>query len=95
MSAAGEGAICLGRKQEVGERRRRGAAGDGGEQGALGRLAMAYGRPTPQPPLEGRKIEPARERRTLMARRLSLAVGRHPARAVEQREIGLLLREHG
>ena len=92
MSAVGEGAICLSRKQEIGELGRRRAARDGREHGTLGRLAMAYGRPTPQPPVDGSKIEPARERRTLMARRLSIAVSGDAARAVEQREIGLFLR---
>ena len=92
MSAVGEGAIRLGRKQEIGELGRRSTARDGREHGALGRLAMAYGRPTPQPPVDGGQIGPARERRTLLARRLSIAVSGDAARAVEQRQEGLFLR---
>ena len=55
---------------------------------------MAYRRPTSQPALEGREIRTAGQRRPLPARRLSVAVGRHPAGAVEQGEIGLLLWEY-
>ena len=95
VSAVGEGAIRLGREQKVSERGWRGAGSDGGEHGALGRLPMAYRRPTPQPALEGREIRRARERRTLLARRLPFAVGRDAAGAVEQGEIVLLLGEHG
>ena len=65
--------------------------GHGREHGALGCLAIPYGRPAPQPALKGGKIRPARERRSLLARRLSLAVSRYAARAVEQGEIGLFL----
>ena len=61
--------------------------GHGREHGALGCLAIPYGRPAPQPALKGGKIRPARERRSLLARRLSLAVSRYAARAVEQGEI--------
>ena len=92
VSGVGEGAIRLSREQKVGEDGRRGTSRDGREHGALGRLPMAYGRPTPQPALEGGKIRRTRERRTLPARRFPFAVGRHAAGAVEQGEIILLLR---
>ena len=69
--------------------------GDGGEQGAFGGLAMAHGAPVPQPALEGREIGPARERGALPSRRLAVAVRRDPPGAVEEREIGLLFRQHG
>ena len=42
---------------------------------------MAYRGPPPQPALEARKLGPARERRALLARRLSRAIVRHAARA--------------
>src|SRR5215207_522808 len=93
MAAISEGTVRRRPKQEAGERSRRGAAGDGGEERALGGFAMAHGGPVPQPPPEGGKIGPARERRTLPARRLAVAVGRDAARTMEKGEIGLLLRE--
>ena len=95
MSAAGKGAIRLGVEEEVSERGWRGAGGDGGEQRALGRLSMTHSRPTSQPALEGREVRTACERRPLPSLSLSLAVLRHPAGAVEQGEIGLLLWQYG
>ena len=68
---------------------------DGGEQGAFGGLAMAYGGPVPKPALEGRKIEPARKGSALPSRRLAVAVRRDSAGAVEERKIGFLFRQYG
>ena len=56
MSGIGIGAVGLGGQEEIRERGRRGVAGDGGEHGALGRLAMAHGHPAPQPALERGKV---------------------------------------
>src|SRR3954454_1273230 len=93
MSVVSEGAVRSGREQEAGERSWRGAAGDGGEQGAFGGFAMAHGGPVPQPSLQGGQVRPARERRPLPARRLAVAIRRDAARAVEKRQIGLFLRQ--
>src|SRR5262249_41548068 len=82
VSGIGEGAIRLTRKQEIGELGWPSSARERRQHGALGRFPVAYGRPTPQPAADGGKIGPARERRTLLARRLSIAVSRYAARAV-------------
>src|SRR5262245_27532448 len=94
VSPVGERAVRIGRKQEVGERGWRGASGDGGEQSALGRFAMAHRCPAPQPALKGREIGPARESNTSPPRRLAVAIRRNAASAVEQGEVGLLLRQN-
>ena len=95
VSRVGEGAISVSFEQETGEVGRRGSACDSREHGALGRFAMAYCRPTPQPALDNSKIGLAREWRTLLARRLSLAVGCYAAGAVDQGETDLFLLQHG
>ena len=95
MSAVGKGAVGLGRQQEAGEFARGTSARNGRQHGTLGSFTMAHSRPTPQPALKRGKIGPARKRRTLLARRLPLAVIRHASGAVEEGEIGLLLREQG
>src|SRR5215217_6838733 len=74
MSAIGEGPVRRRREQEVGERRGRGAAGDGGEQGAFGGFAMAHCGPVPQPSLQGGQVRPARERGPPAGGRLAVAV---------------------
>jgi hypothetical protein len=56
---------------------------------------MAHGAPVPQPALEGVEVGPAREWSALPSRRLAIAVRGNPPNAVEQREIGLLFRQHG
>ena len=95
MSGVGERALGLGREQGIGQHRRRETARNRREQGALGRLAMAHMCPTPQPALERGRIGLASQRRTFPPRRLTVAVRRHAARAVEQGEIGFLLWQHG
>ena len=95
VSGVGERPLGLGREQGIGEHSRRDTGRNRREQGALGRLAMAHVCPTPQPALERGRIRPASKRRTFPPRRLAVAVRRHAARAVEQGEIGFLLRQHG
>ena len=95
VAAVGKGALGRGREQDIGERGRREHRRDRGQQGALGRIAMAHGGPAPQPALERGRIGPASKRRAFPSRRLAVAVRRDAARAVEQREIGLLFRQHG
>jgi hypothetical protein len=56
---------------------------------------MAHACPTPQPALEGGRLRPAFKRRTFAPRRLTVAIGRYAARAVEQGEIGFFLWQHG
>ena len=95
MSAIGKGTVGLGRQHEAGEFARGTSARNRSQHGALGSLAMAHSRPTPQPPLERDNVRPARKRRPLLARRLPLAVIRHASGAMEEGQIGLLLREQG
>jgi hypothetical protein len=65
-----------------------------GEQGALGRRAMAHLCPTLQPAFERGRIRPAAKRRAFPPRRLAVAVRRDAACAMKQSEIGVLLRQH-
>jgi hypothetical protein len=91
VSNVGERPFGLGREQGVGEHGGRKARSDPLEQGALGRLAVANLRPAPQPALERGRFQPAFERRAFPPRRLPIAIRRHAARPVEQREIGFVL----
>ena len=88
------GAVRLGREQQVRELGRRCAARNRGQHGALGRLAMAHRHPAPQPALQRGEVGPARERRALPARRRTVAVLGHAPRAVKQRELRFLARQH-
>ena len=95
VSAIGIGAVGLGRKEQIGECRRRGAAGDGGQHGAFGRLPMPHGHPAPQPALEGREVGPARQRCALAARCCTVAIRSDAPRAVKQSKVRLLFRQEG
>ena len=52
MPGVGKRPVGLGREQGIGEDSWRDAGSNRGEQGALGRLAVAYLGPTPEPALE-------------------------------------------
>src|SRR5271165_4085675 len=95
VSAVGEGPLGHGGEQGVGERSARKTGGDPGEQGALGRLAVANLCPTPEPAFERGLFRPAFEGRALPPRWLPVAVRRHTARPVEQGEIGFVLGQSG
>ena len=95
VPAVGERPLGLGREQGVGESGRSKAGADPGEQGALGRFAMAHLRPAPQPALQNSSFRPAPERSALPPRGLTVTVGRHATRPVEQCEIGFLFRQRG
>ena len=95
VAAVGVDPLGAGHEQQLGQRRRRGTTGDRGEQGALGTVAMAHGRPAPQPALQGRRVDRALERGAVAAWCLARAIGGDPPRAVEQGEAGLLLRQPG
>ena len=56
---------------------------------------MAHACPTLEPALECSGIRPTFKRRTFPSWRLAVTVRRHAARAMEQREIGFLLWQHG
>jgi hypothetical protein len=73
VSAVGEGPLGLGREQGVGERGWRETGGDPGEQGPLGRLAVADLRPAPQPALERGLFRPAFEGHAFPPRWLPVA----------------------
>src|SRR6201987_6250196 len=55
---------------------------------------MANVCPTPQPTLESGRIRPAAKWRTFPPRPLAITVRRHATCAVEQGQIGFLLRQH-
>ena len=95
VAAVGVDPLGAGHEQQLGQHRRRGTTGDRGEQGALGTVAMAHGRPAPQPALQGRRVDGALERGAVAAWCLAGAIGGNPPRAVEQGEAGLLLRQFG
>ena len=95
VAAIGERPLGLGRKQGVGERGRRKTGADPGEQGALGRFAMAHLRPAPQPALQNSWLRPAPEGGAFPARGLTVTVGRHTTRPVEKGEIAFLFRQRG
>jgi hypothetical protein len=88
VPGVGERPLGRGRDQSIGEHSRRQTGRNRREQGAFGRLAMAHVCPTPQPALERDRVGLASKGRTLPPRRLTIAVRRHPARPVEQGEIG-------
>ena len=92
VAAIGEGALRLGRDENIGEHSRRGAGGNRGQQRALGRFAMPHLGPAPQPCLERGRIRPAAERRAVAPRRLSVAILGYAARTMKQCEIGVLVR---
>jgi len=93
-TGVGESPLGLGGEQGISEFSRGEAGRNRREQGALGRLAMAHVCPTPQPAFERGRIRSASKRRAFPPRRLAVAVRRHAACAVEQSEIGFLLRQH-
>ena len=93
VAAVGVDPLGAGHEQQLGQHRRRGTTGDRGEQRALGTVAMAHGRPAPQPALQGRRVGGAGERGAVAAWCLAGAVGGDPPRAVEQGEAGRLLRQ--
>ena len=65
---------------------------DGGEQRALGGVAMPPLGPLAKPALERGDARPgAGERCAIAARRHAVAIGGHPPDALEQRQVGLLL----
>ena len=95
VAGVGISAFGRGREQPFCEHGWRGPGRDRSEQGALSGLAMAHVCPTPQPAIEHRRMRPASERRSFPPWRFSVAIRRYPAPAVEQSEIGLLLRQRG
>jgi hypothetical protein len=95
MSAIGERPLGFGREQGIRKHSRRETRRNRGEEGPLGRVAMAHFSPTPQPAFERGWIRPASEWRTFPSRRLALTIRRDAARSVEERKIRLLLRQHG
>src|SRR6516162_3768667 len=84
VPAIGERPLGLGREQGVGERGRRKTGVDPGEQGALGRLAMAHLCPAPQPALQNSWGRPAPEGRAFPPRGLTVTVGGYAARPVKE-----------
>ena len=72
VAAVGVDPLGAGHEQQLGQSRRRGTTGDRGEQGALGTVAMANGRPAPQPALQGRRVDGALERGPIAPRRPAL-----------------------
>ena len=95
VAAVGVDPLGAGHEQQLGQHRRRGTTGDRGEQRALGTVAMAHGRPAPQPALQGRRVGGAGERGAVAAWCLAGAVASDAPRAVEQGEAGRLLRQLG
>jgi hypothetical protein len=95
VPAVGERPLGLGREQGVGESGRRKTGVDPREQGALGRLAMAHLCPAPQPALQNSWFRLAPEGGAFPPWGLTVTVGRHATRPVEQCEIGFLLRQRG
>ena len=95
MAAIGEGAFRPGRDHEAGQRGCRNSRPDRGEHGALGRLPVANRGPALEPAFEDGKLGAARESGALPARRLSVAIRRDAAHAMEQGEIDLLLAQQG
>ena len=94
MPAIGIDAIRRGRDQKVGQGRRRRSGGNRREEGALGRLPVPHPRPMPQPTLEHGQIGMTGEGSAIPPRRLALTICGHPAGAMEQGEVGFLLRQH-
>ena len=58
VAAIGEAALGRGDEHELGHLHGRSAAGDGGEQGALGAVAMTHHHPVAKPSLEHRGFSP-------------------------------------
>ena len=94
MPAIGIDAIRRGRDQKISQGRRRSSGGNRREQGALRRLPVPHPRPMPQPPLEHGQIGLTGEGSPLPPRRLARTVRGDPAGAMEQGEVGFLLRQH-
>jgi hypothetical protein len=95
MSAIGKDTVGLGREQQIRQGCRSRAHGDGGQHCTLGCLAMPHGAPTPQPALERARIGSAGKSCALPARCRTVTIGRDPTYTVEQRQVGVLLRQDG
>ena len=93
MSAIGVDAIGLGRKKQIGECGRRGAAFNSSQYGTLGRIAMPHGDPAPQPALEGGEVGPACQRRAIAAWGRTVAIRSDATRPVKQSEVRVFFRE--
>ena len=95
VSAIGVGAVRLGRKEEIRECSRRGAARNGGQHGTFGRIPVPHGHPAPQPAFEGGRVGPTCQRRALPARGCTVAIRSDAPHPVKQSKVRLLLRQEG
>jgi hypothetical protein len=95
LSAIGVGAVRLGRKEEIRECSRRGAARNGGQRGTFGRIPVPHRHPAPQPAFEGGKIWPTCRRRALPARGCTVAIRSDAPHPVKQSKVRLLLGQEG
>ena len=96
MTAIGVIAVGDGTEQQTGERAWAGARGDGRQQGAFGAVPVAHQGPVAQPALQ--RLEGRRLLAQFLARpvgRLPVTVRRHPADALVEGEIGLVLGQGG
>ena len=93
VPAIGVGAVRLGRKEEICECSRRGAAHNGRQHGSFGRIPVPHGHPAPQPALEGGEVGPTCQRRALPAWGCTVAIRSHAPRPVKQSKVRLLLRQ--
>ena len=94
VAAIGEAALGRGDEHELGQLCGRSTAGDGGEQGALGAVAMAHENPVAKPSLQRRECPPIAGQGLPRPRwNRSVAVARHPADTLEEGKAKVVARQ--
>ena len=94
VAAIGEAAFGRSDEHELGHLHGRSTGGDGGEQGALGAVAMAHENPVAKPSLQRRGCPPIAGQGLPRPRwNRSVAVARHPADSLEEGQAKVVVRQ--